>query len=180
MTARKTFLIATVTALASLPAWAVSSQASSGKSQGHGQATAPGQLKDADEHSGTHGNSGTHGKSHKCKPHGVAYILTGVLETQALSLNSDGTYSGSVTLEKVTHSNHHAKLNKELKFELTNVHVTFGLADTNSDGSVGLDDLAKGDTVKLIGKVPVTAKKCGIAPGTPKFRKALFTAPASS
>jgi hypothetical protein len=178
MTARKSLIVAAAVSLASVPAWAVSSQASSS----HGLSTAPGQLKDADEHSSTHGNSGTHGKSgssHKCKPHGVAFVLTGVLgPLEALTPNPDGTYSGKVTLKEVTHTNHHAKGTKAPYTEtLTNVHVTFGLADTNADGSVGVDDLKEGDRVKLIGKITRVGKKCGTFNGTITIRKVVFSAP---
>ncbi len=179
MTARKTFLIASSAALVGLPTWAAASSASSSHSQG---AAAPGQTKDADEHGTSHGAAGTHGKpggSHKCKPHGIAFVLTGELGSQALTKNSDGTYSGEVTLKEVTHTNHHAKGTKAPYTEkLTNVHVTFGLADTNNDGSVGLDDLKEGDGVKLIGKITRIAKKChNTFEAKITIRKVVFSAP---
>ena len=79
-------------------------------------------------------------------------------------LFTDGTYNGEVEVE-VKHTNHHAKAdnNTTKKYEVKNVRVTFGLADTNKDGSVGVDDLVKGDRVKLIGRITVLAKKCSPA-----------------
>jgi hypothetical protein len=175
MTARKTLLLASATALVGVPVWAVSSDASPGN--GHApSATPPGQTKDADEHGSSHGKPATPGKSHKCKPHGVAFVLSGLLEGQTLVPNLDGTYTGEVKLSKITQTNHHAKTAKS-PFTLTSVHVSFDLADTNADGSVGLDDLAVGDTVKLIGKLATTAKKCGTFTASPTFRKVIFSTP---
>jgi hypothetical protein len=182
MTARKTLLLASASALMALPAWAASSAASAG--HGHGpSATPPGQLKDADEHTSGHaptGKPGHPGSSHKCRPHGVAYVVSGTLEKQTLVKNADGTYSGEVALKSVTRTNHHAKGAKG-PFTLTNVHVTFGLADTNNDGSVGLDDLKEGDRVKLIGKITTIAKKCDHTgfTATTKFRRVIFSAPST-
>lgn len=182
MTARRTLLLASATALMSVPAWAASSAASPGHARGPAT-TPPGQVKDADEHGSTHGapaDPGHAGKSHKCKAHGVAFVLSGTLEKQTLVKNADGTYSGEITLKTITHTNHHAKGAKG-PFTVTNVHVTFGLADTNADGSVGLDDLKEGDKVKLIGKITTLAKKCdqtGFKAET-TIRKVIFSAPAA-
>jgi hypothetical protein len=121
------------------------------------------------------------GKSHKCKPHKVGYVASGTLVSQTLSKNADGTYNGEVTV-KVTHANHHASgaLGTTKTYKVEDVHVTFGLADTNKDGSVGLDDLKEGDRVKLIGKITALAKKCpaGEFMPTTTIRKIVFHAPA--
>jgi hypothetical protein len=45
-------------------------------------------------------------------------------------------------------------------YKVENVHVTFGLADTNNDGSIGLDDLKEGDRVKLIGGITRLGQHC--------------------
>jgi hypothetical protein len=182
MTARRTFLLGLAAALVSVPAWAVSSQASPGNSAGHGPSTAPGQSKDADEHSSNHGKSGTHGnsgKSHKCKSHGVAFVLTGTLEKQTLEKNADGTYSGEIMTEGTTHANHHAKTAKG-PFTVKNGRVVFSnLTDINKDGTVGLDDVVKGDGVKLIGKITTLAKKCDHTGFEAKItiRQVIFSAP---
>jgi hypothetical protein len=165
-----------------LPTWAASSDASSGK--GHGPTTAPGQLKDADEHGTSHGHgtsgTGHKGKSHKCKPHGVAFVLGGVFEKDTLVLNSDGTYSGEIVLKEVTHMNRHVRDAKTKgPFTVTSAHVSFDLTDINADGTVGLDDLKEGDDVTLIGKITTIAKKCDHSSFTPKitFRKVTFSTP---
>lgn len=130
-----------------------------------------------------HGNSGkTHGKSHKCVAHKVGYVASGTLVSQTLTKNTDGTYSGEVVVE-VTHTNHHAAADKgkTVAYTVANVHVTFGLVDTNSDGSVGVDDLAKGDRTHLNGKITTLAKKCDQTEfkATTTIRKIVFHAPAT-
>ena len=76
---------------------------------------------------------------------------------------------------------HHAAGDKAKTkaYKVENVRVTFGLADTNSDGSVGLDDLKGGDQVKLIGKITSLAKNCSQSGFTPTTtsRKIVFNAP---
>jgi hypothetical protein len=184
MTVRRTLTLASAAALLSLPAWVVSSEASSS----HGTATAPGQTKDADEHgasqgkSGTHGQSGTHGNSHRCKAHGVAFVVSGTLGTQTL-VESGGLYSGEMELSAISRTNHHAKnIKAPFKETVKNVRVTFSdLPDTDADGIVALDDVAKGDEVKLIGKITTLAKKCDQTGFKPEItiRKVIFSAPPS-
>lgn len=175
MKAPRTLLLASAAALLSVPAWAASSAAAPG--HGHGSAgTPPGQTKDADEHgSSTGGHPGT---SHRCKPHGVAFILSGTLEKQTLVKNSDGTYSGEIALESVKRTNHHAKGAKG-PFTVTSTHVTLRVSDINSDGTVGIDDVVKGDNVKLIGKITTLAKKCDSTgfTATITVRRAIFSSP---
>jgi hypothetical protein len=138
----------------------------------------------SDKHGSSKPNKPNHpghpGKSHKCTPHKVAYVASGTLESWTLTKNVDGTYSGTVTV-KVTHTNHHAAGDKGTTktYTVANVHVTFGLADTNADGSVGLDDLKAGDRVKLIGKITTLAKKCDQSKFTAEttIRKIVFHAP---
>ena len=132
------------------------------------------------EGKGNQGKPSHPGSSHKCKPHKVAYVASGKLVSQTLTKNADGTYSGKVTVE-VKRTNHHAAGDKGTTktYKTENVHVTFGLADTNSDGSVGLDDLKPGDRVKLIGKITALAKKCSQSgfTATTTIRKIVFNAP---
>jgi len=116
-------------------------------------------------------------------PERVGFIVSGTLVSQKLTANSDGSYTGEITV-KVTHTNHHALGEKEVTVEktysLTAAHLTFGLADTNSDGSVGLDDLKEGDRVMLIGKVTKLANKhCDHSKFAAQktIRKVVFTAP---
>lgn len=109
-----------------------------------------------------HPNHPSHpGKSHKCTPRHVAYVASGTLVSQTLSKNTDGTYSGTVTVS-VTHTNRHAAGDKGMTktYTLTDGRVKLAVADVNGDGSVGLDDLQAGDRVKLIGNITALAKKC--------------------
>jgi hypothetical protein len=110
------------------------------------------------------GNSNTPShpsQSHKCRSHKVAYVASGALVSQTLARNADGSYSGELTV-KITHTNHHAigDNGTTKAYKVENVHVTFALADTNNDGSVGLDDLKEGDGARLIGKITTLAKRC--------------------
>ena len=192
MTGRRTMLVASAAALMSTPIWAIPSQASPDHANGHPPRTTPAgpphpSPTDADEHG--HGKGKGHsngaaqpGTSHKCSPHKVAFVVSGRLVHQTLVKNSDGTYTGTVTL-KVTHTNRHAAGEKqgapEKTYSLTSVRVTFGLRDVNGDGTVGLDDVKEGDRAKLIGKVTKLAKKCNSGTFTPQttIRKVLFNAP---
>jgi len=148
---------------------------SSGKSSGGNAGT--------DNQGGNHdnGGQGNHGKSHKCLPHGVAYVASGTLVSWTLTKDENAnTYSGEVEVE-VTRTNHHALADKgkTVKYTVSKAHVTFGLRDTNNDGTVGPDDLAKGDSVHLIGKVTMLAKKCSQTGPTaePTIRRIVFHAP---
>lgn len=208
MIVKKVLLAASAAALMSTPAWALPSQAPSNQGTATAPSTTsagppsttpnntdnPGSANRSHHgdkgagHNGKHG-SGHHGQpgepshpghSHKCKPHGVGYVAAGTFVSQTLTKNADGTYSGEVTA-KVTHTNHHAlgDLNTTKIYKLERVHVTFGLADTNKDGSVGLDDLKEGDRMKLIGKITALAKKCPAGEFTPTttIRKVVFHGP---
>ena len=195
MTVRKTLLALATATLVSAPAWVLPGPALSlpngppsatpnnttNPGAKHRSAAATEALEDAKE-KGKHGNHSSNGKkgSHKCTPHKVAYVASGTLESQSLTLNKDGTYNGTVTI-KVTHTNHHAAGDKGTtkEYKVEKVRVTFGLADTNKDGSVGLDDLAKGDRVKVIGKIEALAKKCSHTGFEPKttLRHIVFHAP---
>ena len=206
MTVRKTLLALATATLMSAPAWVLPGPALShpngppsatpnnttNPGAKHRSAAATEALEDAKE-KGKHGNHSSNGQkkggSHKCTPHKVAYVASGTLESQALTKNKDGTYSGTVTVKvgtleswlvekgtlmsvtvKVTHTNHHAAADKGMtkEYKVENVRVTFGLADTNNDGSKGIDDLAKGDRVKVIGKIEALAKKCSHTGFEPK------------
>jgi hypothetical protein len=190
MIVKKTLLAAAAGALMAGPAWALPGLASAGEGKGHRPSTTPNNTANpGSSHRSSEGTENTGGKgakashpegSHKCKPHKVGYVASGTLVIQTLTLNTDGTYSGTVEVE-VKHTNHHAKKdnNTTKKYEVVKVHVTFGLADTNKDGSVGLDDLTKGDRVKLIGQITVLAKKCSTAgfTSTTTIRHLVFHAP---
>jgi hypothetical protein len=200
MIVKKILLAASAAALMTSPAWALPGLAPANQGKGHGPpSTTPNNTNNpgsshrsakGTENTGGKGNHstggnghsgkpGNPGNSHKCKPHKVGYVVSGTLVSQTLTKNADGTYSGGVIVT-VTHTNHHAAGDKGTKtYTLTNVHVTFGLADTNNDGSVGLDDLKAGDQVKVIGKITALAKKCNQSgfTATTTIRKIVFNAP---
>jgi hypothetical protein len=198
MIVKRILLAASAAALMTSPAWALPGLAPADPGKRHGppsttpnNANNPGSShrpSEGTENTGGKGNQGngnqgkpSHpGNSHKCKPHKVAYVASGKLVSQTLAKNADGTYSGVVNVE-VKRSNHHAAgdQGKTKEYKLENVRVTFGLADTNSDGSVGLDDLKAGDRVKLIGKITALAKKCSQSgfTATTTIRKIVFNAP---
>jgi len=148
MTVKRIALAASAAALMTSPAWALPGLAPAAQGKGHTPSTAP-------------SNTSHPGNSHKCKPHKVGYVASGKLISNTLKRNADGTYSGEVTVV-VKRSNHPAAGDKGKTkiYKVENVRVTFGLAHTNKDGSVGLDDLKVGDRVKLIGKITALAKKC--------------------
>jgi hypothetical protein len=212
MIVKKTLLLASAAALMSTPAWALPSQTPSNQGTANAPSTTPVGPPSAtpnntdnpgsanrsskgdhgsDNGTGHKGNGPDHpsgkpshpGNSHKCKPHNVAYVASGTFVSQTLTKNADGTYSGEVTV-KVTHANHHAAgdVGATKAYKVENVHITFGLADTNADGSVGLDDLKEGDRAKLIGKITALAKKCptGEFKATTTIRRIVFHAPAVS
>jgi hypothetical protein len=206
MTVKRLLLAASAVAAMSIPAWALPGLAPANEGKGHSPSTTPNNVNnpgsshrspEGTENTGGKGNQssgnqdkgnqgkGNQGKpghpenSNKCKPHKVAYVASGALVSQTLTKNADGSYSGEVTV-KVKRTNHHAAGEGPTKtYKPENVHVTFGLADTNNDGSVGLDDLKAGDRVKLIGKITALAKKCSQSGFTPTttIRKIVFNAP---
>jgi hypothetical protein len=91
--------------------------------------------------------------SHKCQPHAISYEVAGTLVSGSLTLNSDGTYSGSLTVH-VTSANKHAKIDKN-----TNKAYTIANARVNLHGA-NPAALAAGSRVKLEGKVTTLARKC--------------------
>jgi hypothetical protein len=188
---RKTLFAAAAAAFMSTPAWAIADHPSNG--HGHAPSTTPvGAPGNRPSEPGDRGHgkgpSDSHGQSvssPRCTPQRVGFVVAGTLVSQKLTANSDGTYTGEVTV-KVTHTNHHALGEKEVTVEktypLTSAHITFGLTDTNSDGSVGLDDLAEGDRVMLIGKVTkLSNKHCDHSKFAAEktIRRVVFLAPAA-
>jgi hypothetical protein len=98
--------------------------------------------------------------SHKCTAHEVAYIASGTIVSWAATKNSDGTWSGAITVH-VTRTNHHAKSDKgkDTTYTLTNAKVRLGHGVTNPP--------VAGDRVKVLGKVSSLAKKCDQTGFTP-------------
>jgi hypothetical protein len=91
--------------------------------------------------------------SHKCTPHAVSYRVSGTLVSGSLTKNSDGTYSGSLTVH-VTRTNHHAKADKGTDKAYTLDHAKAKLHGADPAA------LATGSRVKLKGTITKLAKKC--------------------
>jgi hypothetical protein len=159
MILRRASLALAAAALASAPAWAAAAARPGGVPGGpHG---APG-IKGKG-----HRGDGEHGRSRRCTAHAVGYVASGTLESESLTKNADGTYSGALSVD-VTHANHHAKgdLGKR-EYTLQDARVTFGLKDIDGDGVVGLGDLAAGDSVHLVGRITVLPRRCPAGEFTP-------------
>jgi len=148
MIARKIALVACAAALTTSPAWA------------HGRDDHPNHPA----------------RSHKCTPHKVAYVAAGTLVDQTLVIDaataarggSKPTYSGDVTID-VTKGNKAAKGDKRTTktYTLDHARVVLGLDDQNGDGRVDLADVARGDRVKVIGKVTKLRRGCDQTGFTP-------------
>jgi hypothetical protein len=154
MTIRKIMLAGAAVALMSTPAWGHPGNGNGNGDHGQGPSGAPGQ------HDKGKGRPEHPGNSHRCVEHSVGYVASGTLIKETLTKDEGAnTYSGTLEVE-VTRANRHAAADMGKKtYEVSKVHITFGLADVNKDGSVGLDDVVPGDRVKLIGRV--TERKAG-------------------
>jgi hypothetical protein len=91
-------------------------------------------------------------KSHKCTAHRIAYVASGTIVDWSATVNSDGTYSGTIKVH-VTKANHHAKRDK-------GGDVTYTLDRARVALSDGATPPAAGDRAKVIGKITALAKKC--------------------
>jgi hypothetical protein len=192
MIVRKILLAAGVAALMSTPAWATP-----GRAPGF---TPAGANHDGGAQHGGGKPSGQQGKGHphRCVPHRVAYVASGLLVSQTLTLDGDtssppptdttaavhpsagDTYSGTLIVD-IKHTNHHAAgdKGKTVTYTVSDVRVRFGLPDANGDGAVGLDDVQPGARVKLIGAITKVAPRCDHSTFTPEttIRQIVFHAP---
>jgi hypothetical protein len=189
MIVRKTLLAASAAVLMSTPAWAIADN----NGNGHAPTTPVGPPKttpsNTDNPGSSHRNSsGDHGRSgdrsRRCRPHAVGYVASGTLVKETLAQDKEAsTYSGEVTI-KVTSANHHAALEKggTLTLKVEKVRLVLGMADTNNDGTVGLDDVKEGDRVTLIGRITTLAKRCSHKDFTSKLavRQVVVNAPEQS
>ena len=170
MIVRKVLLTASIAALATTPAWAHPGREPSNPPR------APGQHEQ-------HARSPS--RSHRCTPHGIAYVAAGTLRSQTLVLDGRGgpgptvattsadgfakpTYSGDVTID-VTRTNRHARADKGTTktYTLDHGRVLLGLSDQNGDGSVDLGDVLPGSRAKVIGKVTKLNGHCDQTGFTP-------------
>ena len=92
-------------------------------------------------------------KAQKCQPHAVAYVVSGTFVSGSLTANSDGTYSGSLTVH-VTKANNHAKSDKG-----TNKAYTLTSAKVKLHGE-NPAALTANSWVNLNGTITTLAKKC--------------------
>jgi hypothetical protein len=108
----------------------------------------------------SHGKGHHNGKSHKCVAHNVAYIASGTLVSFAATQNSDGTYTGTITVH-VTRTNHHGATdrNSDVTYTLTNARVRFGKGTSATDTGP--------DRVKVIGRITTLARRCDQTGFTP-------------
>jgi hypothetical protein len=91
--------------------------------------------------------------SQKCQPHAVSYEVAGTLDSGSLTLNADGTYSGSLTVH-VKSANKHAKIDKNTDKTYTIANARVNLHGANPAA------LTAGSRVKLEGQLTTLAKKC--------------------
>jgi hypothetical protein len=91
--------------------------------------------------------------SQKCQPHAISYEVRGTLVSGSLTPNSDGTYSGTLTVH-VTNANKHAQVDKNHDKAYTIANARVNLHGAN------LAALAAGSRVKLEGKVTTLGTKC--------------------
>jgi len=168
MIVRKVLVTACAAALATTPAWAHPGR----EQQQHARSPS---------------------RSHRCTPHGTAYVAAGTLRSQTLVLDpaptvattsadraAKPTYSGDVTID-VTRTNGHAKADKGTTktYTLDHARLVLGLNDQNGDGSVDLGDVPPGSGAKVIGKVTKLNRHCDQTGFTPTLtiKKLIVHAP---
>jgi hypothetical protein len=111
-------------------------------------------------------------QSRHCKPHNVAYVESGTVNSataSTLAANGDGSWTGTLVVD-VTSTNRAAKADKgtTVTYSFTNakLRVRFRSATTG---------FTAGERVKLIGKLAEVSKKCATSTPTamPVFRMAV-------
>jgi hypothetical protein len=121
-------------------------------------------------HHGNHASGAHHpSQSHKCMPHNVGYLESGIVDGttgSTLTVNPDDTWSGTLVVD-VTRANHWAKADRgtTATYTFTNAKLT-----VRFDG--GTTSFAAGERVKLIGKLAAVAGGCtALTPvPSPSFR----------
>ncbi len=96
----------------------------------------------------------------ECLPHAVAYVVSGTLSSGSVTVNSDGTYSGSLTVQ-VTKANKHAKGDKGTTQTYTLASAKLKLHGENPGA------LTANSRVKLKGTITTLAKNCDQSGFTP-------------
>lgn len=91
--------------------------------------------------------------ANKCQPHAVAYVVSGTLDSGSLTLNSDGTYTGTLTVF-VKQAEKHAKADKGTHKTYTLTSAKVKLHGENPAA------LTANSRVHLEGTVTTIAKRC--------------------
>ena len=91
--------------------------------------------------------------SHNCTPHKVGYVAAGTLVSGLLTKESDGTYSGTLTVH-VTRTNHHARGDKGTDKAYTLDHAKANLHGEDP-GALVVDS-----RVHVKGTITKLSKKC--------------------
>jgi len=171
---KKAMLVAALLALSSSPAWALPGNASSHGEGRSGEAHETHEAHGKANGKGHSNGKGEHGKSHKCKPHRVAYVAAGILVSESLEEGEHNTYSGELTVE-VQRTNRHAREDKGM----TKTYVVEGV---HVHGPVSVEALEAGDRARLIGGVTKLPRKCESSEFSPTttIRKLIFHAPRST
>jgi hypothetical protein len=99
-------------------------------------------------------------KAQKCQPHAVAYEVSGTVVSGSLTANSDGSYSGILTVH-VTKAEHHAKADKGMDKSYTLDHAKVKLHGENPVA------LTANSRAHLNGTITTLAKKCDHTGFTP-------------
>jgi hypothetical protein len=99
-------------------------------------------------------------KAQKCQPHAVAYVVSGTLVSGSLTANTDGSYSGSLTVH-VTKTNNHAKAAKGVNTSYTLLNAK---AKLHAESPAALTANSR---VNLSGTITTLAKKCDHTGFTP-------------
>jgi hypothetical protein len=127
-------------------------------------ATAAGHPGGPGSHPGGPGGTPAATHSNRCRPHKVAYIASGKLNSSpsawSLTQNSDGTWSGTVTVD-VLRTNHHARGDRgtTVTYTLDHGRVRLGNGVANPP--------AAGSRVRVIGKITELARRCDHTGFTP-------------
>lgn len=187
MILKQAMLLGAAVALSSSPAWALPggqhgphSPAGQPVAKGNPHGGPASNSKGAEHHRGGadqgdgkgKGKGGKPGnsKSHRCVPRAVGYVASGVLVSDTLIEGANRTFSGEVTVE-VKHGNRHARgeTGTTKTYKVEGVHLTLAVPDRDNDNVVGVDDLAPGDRVRVIGDVTTLAKKCAVGEFKPQL-----------
>jgi hypothetical protein len=110
----------------------------------------------------------------KCQPHPVAYTVSGTLVSGSLTVNSDGTYSGTLVVH-VMKANKHAKAASGTDTTYTLASANAKLHDENPATLTANSRVNLGGTITTLGKkcnqsgftATVTTTKADIKPPKP-------------